>query len=82
MSPGIIRRTRVVFVSWLTLDFALHLLSDFVILPQDKKNYQDAHNNQCRLYLHWGHAWAPPAERGPSLENIYRVCLTADLCEG
>jgi len=37
MSPGIIRRTRVVFVSWLTLDFALHLLSDFVILPQDKK---------------------------------------------
>jgi len=26
--------------------------------------------------------WAPPAERGPSLESIYRVSLTADLCEG
>jgi len=23
----------------------------------------------------------PPAERGPSLENIYRVYLTVDLCE-
>jgi len=23
-----------------------------------------------------------PAERGPSLESIYRVSLTADLCEG
>ena len=26
--------------------------------------------------------WAPPAERGPSLESIYRVSLTDDLCEG
>ena len=27
--------------------------------------------------------WAPPpAERGPSLESIYRVALTVDLCEG
>ena len=26
--------------------------------------------------------WAPPAERGPSLESIYRVSLTIDLCEG
>ena len=26
--------------------------------------------------------WAPPAERGPSLESIYRVSLTVDLCEG
>ena len=26
--------------------------------------------------------WAPAAERGPSLESIYRVSLTADLCEG
>ena len=25
---------------------------------------------------------APPAERGPSLESIYRVSLTVDLCEG
>ena len=25
--------------------------------------------------------WAPPAERGPSLESIYRVSLTVDLCE-
>jgi len=25
---------------------------------------------------------APPAERGPSLKSIYRVSLTADLCEG
>ena len=26
--------------------------------------------------------WAPPAERGPSLESIYPVSLTVDLCEG
>jgi len=26
--------------------------------------------------------WAPPAERVPSLESIYRVSLTVDLCEG
>ena len=28
--------------------------------------------------------WAvgTPAERGPSLESIYRVFLTVDLCEG
>jgi len=26
--------------------------------------------------------WAPPAERGPSLESIYRVSITVDLCEG
>ena len=26
--------------------------------------------------------WTPPAERGPSLESIYRVSLTLDLCEG
>ena len=26
--------------------------------------------------------WAPPAERGPSPETIYRVSLTVDLCEG
>ena len=26
--------------------------------------------------------WVPPAERGPSLESIYRVSLTVDLCEG
>ena len=26
--------------------------------------------------------WAPLAERGPSLESIYRVSLTVDLCEG
>ena len=26
--------------------------------------------------------WAPPAERGPSLESIYRVSLIVDLCEG
>ena len=26
--------------------------------------------------------WAPPAERGPSLESIYRVSFTVDLCEG
>jgi len=25
--------------------------------------------------------WAPPAERGPSLESICRVSLTVDLCE-
>ena len=25
--------------------------------------------------------WAPPTERGPSLESIYRVSLTVDLCE-
>jgi len=25
--------------------------------------------------------WAPPAERGPSLESIYRVSLTGGLCE-
>ena len=24
----------------------------------------------------------PPAERGPSLESIYRVSLTVDLCDG
>jgi len=26
--------------------------------------------------------WAPPAERGPSLESIYWVSLAVDLCEG
>ena len=26
--------------------------------------------------------WAPPTERGPSLESIHRVSLTVDLCEG
>jgi len=26
--------------------------------------------------------WVPPAERDPSLESIYRVSLTVDLCEG
>jgi len=27
--------------------------------------------------------WAPPpAQRGPSLESIYRVSITVDLCEG
>jgi len=26
--------------------------------------------------------WAPRAERGPSLESIYRVSLTVDLCKG
>ena len=26
--------------------------------------------------------WATPAERGPSLESIYRGSLTVDLCEG
>jgi len=26
--------------------------------------------------------WAPRAERGPSLESVYRVSLTVDLCEG
>ena len=26
--------------------------------------------------------WAPPAERGPSLESIYRASLTVDLCGG
>ena len=25
--------------------------------------------------------WAPPAERGPSLESIFRVSVTVDLCE-
>ena len=27
-------------------------------------------------------ALGTPAERGPSLESIYRVSLTVDLCEG
>ena len=26
--------------------------------------------------------WAPPAERGPSLESIHRVSLKVDLCDG
>ena len=26
--------------------------------------------------------WAPPAERGTSLESIYRVSITVDLSEG
>ena len=26
--------------------------------------------------------WAPPAERGPSLESFYRVSLTVGLFEG
>ena len=30
---------------------------------------------QCSLYLHWGPGH-PLAERGPSLESIYRVSLT------
>ena len=32
--------------------------------------------------LHALGLWAPPAERGPSLESIYRVSLKVDLCEG
>jgi len=36
---------------------------------------------QYHLYLHWGPGH-PRAERGPSLESIYRVSLTVDLCEG
>ena len=39
-----------------------------------------AHPRQWRLYLHWGPGH-PLAERGPSLESIYRVSLTVDLCE-
>ena len=31
--------------------------------------------------LHWGPGH-PPAKRGPSLECIYWVSLTVDLCEG
>ena len=26
--------------------------------------------------------WAPPGEQGPSLESVYRVSLTVDLCKG
>jgi len=33
------------------------------------------------IYLHWGPGH-PPAERGPSLESIYRASLTVYLCEG
>ena len=36
---------------------------------------------QCSLYLHWGPGH-PLAERGPTLESIYRVSLTVDLCKG
>ena len=36
--------------------------------------------SQCRLYLHWGPGHSA-AKRGPSLENIYRVSITTDLCE-
>ena len=36
---------------------------------------------QYRLYLHWGPG-NPPAKGGPSLESIYRLSLTVDLCEG
>jgi len=37
---------------------------------------------RCYQFLPALGPWAPPAERGPSLESIYRVSLTADLCEG
>jgi len=40
----------------------------------------DETTGQCRLYLPWG-PWHLPAERGPSLESIYRVSFTVDLCE-
>ena len=47
-------------------------------------SYADMHcsliSSQGRLNQ-WAY-WAPPAERGPSLESIYRVSLTVDLCEG
>ena len=33
------------------------------------------------FYLHWGPGHPPPAERGPSLESIYRVSLKVDHCE-
>jgi len=36
---------------------------------------------QCRLHLHRGPGHSA-AERGPSLESIYRVSLTVDLYEG
>jgi len=26
--------------------------------------------------------WAPPGEQSPSLESVYRVSLTVDLCKG
>ena len=39
-------------------------------------------DSQYRIYLHWAPRHPPPAERGPSLESIYRVSLTVDLCEG
>jgi len=42
----------------------------------EKKNCR-----QYRLYLHRGPGHTP-AERGPSLESIYQVSLTVDLCEG
>ena len=38
--------------------------------------------SQCRLYLHWGPGHPRPPERCPSLEIIYWVSLTVDLCEG
>jgi len=38
-------------------------------------------DSQYRLYLHRAPKH-PRAERGPSLESIYRVSLTFDLCEG
>ena len=37
---------------------------------------------QRHLYLHLGPGHPPPTERGLSLESIYRVSLTVDLCEG
>jgi len=57
---------------------------DVVVSTQSTHHVIDSDRlatGQCRLYLHWGPRH-PPAEGGPSLESIYRVSLTVDLCEG
>ena len=42
---------------------------DFILIPS-------------AVFTCTGALGTPPAERGPSLESIYRVALTVDLCEG
>jgi len=44
--------------------------------------FSDGGSNSAVFTCIGGGPWPPSAERGPSLESIYRVSLTVDLCEG
>jgi len=60
------------------------------VVPVKRQRCRAAGKVTVGLASHWPSVpslpalgpWAPPAERGPSLESIYRVFLTVDICEG